>query len=93
MSTTIRRNNLKAIRAMLESAVLITVYRDDGMDVTSDRVTAEQVMALAPRFSSVNTSHVTIYAGHFYTIYHTVEDAKRRLTDRAFEEYFGGAQS
>jgi hypothetical protein len=87
--STIRKNSLTKIRAMLEAAALITRYHDDGMEVRSERATVDQVMSMSDRFSSVTTEHVTIYSCFFFTIYHSREDAKRRLTARAFDEYFG----
>ena len=92
---TIRRNSLKAIRAMLESAALITRYYDDGQDSSSSRATVEQVMALAPRFSSVTqngpteSGHVTICQSHFFSVYPTMGAARRCLTRQAFAKYFG----
>lgn len=92
MATTIRKNNLKAIRLMLESAALISEYRYDDMDSSSNRaVTVDQVMALASSFRSVDTQHVTIHQNYFFTVYPTVEDAKRRMTDVAFRRNFPGA--
>lgn len=92
---TIRRNSLKAIRKMLDSAVLITRYSDDGMDCSSDRVTADQVMANAERFRSVTqsidgncSSHVTIHSNHFFSVYPTLAAARRCLTADAFRKYF-----
>jgi hypothetical protein len=89
MSTTIRKNNLKAIRKMLESAALISEYRYDDMDGGSNRaVTVDEVMALAARFDRVNTEHVVMHQNWFFTVYPTIEDAKRRMTDIAFARHF-----
>lgn len=90
---TIRKDSLKRIRAMLESAALITRYYDDGCsDTENERISADQLMALADSFRSVTTEHVTIHSNHFYSIYYSIEDARRRLTARAFAKYFGSEQ-
>jgi hypothetical protein len=92
--TTIRKNNLKAIRALLESAALISEYRYDDMDGSNNRaVTADEVMARAADFHSVNTQHVTIHQNFFFTVYPTVADAKRRMTDVAFARHFPQAMA
>ena len=67
---TIRKNNLKAIRQMLESAALITEYRyDDMTSSTNRRVNPDEVMAKAAQFGSVNTCHVTIHQNyHAYPV-------------------------
>lgn len=91
---TIRRNNLKAVRALLESAALVTEYSYDDMDTETSkgRASVEQIMALAPRWRSVTTEHITMHGNWFFTVYQTVEDARRRLTTKAFERYFGAEQ-
>ncbi len=88
-SQTIRKNNLKAIRAMLESAALISEYRYDDMTGSTNRaVSVEQVMARAADFSGVRGDHITIHQNFFYTIYPTVADAKSRMTEVAFAKHF-----
>lgn len=94
MSKTIRRNSLKTISALVSGMALCTRYRDDGMDATKSRLTADEVMALAPRFENVYLrddgclsigicSHVD-----FITCYPTREVAQRLLTADAFRRYF-----
>ena len=94
MSTTIRRNNIKKISALVAGMALCTRYRDDGMDATNSRLTADEVMALAPRFENVYLrddgclsigicSHVD-----FVTCYPTQDVGRRLLTAEAFRRYF-----
>lgn len=90
---TIRRNSIAKIRALLEQAVLIRRYYDDGQDCQTDRATAEQILALAERFRRVTLSddgllQIEIHMNHFYSIYLSHAAARRNLTAQAIAKYF-----
>lgn len=92
---TIRKNNLKAIRAILDKAALIKSFSDDGQDSTSGKITAADAMQLAPRFKRVHTDNhgtLVISLGGSYTItaYPSIAVAKHCLVPQAFAKYFGG---
>lgn len=98
VTTTLRRNALKPIRAMLEAAALVRFNNDDGQDCTTGRMTVAEVMALAPRFKRVsvdtdtagNFQAISISLGGSYHIsaYASREVAQRLLTAQAFAKYF-----
>ena len=91
---TIRKNNLKAIRALLDKAALVKSFSDDGQDSTSGKITADAAMALAPRFKRVYTDNhgtLLISLGGTFTItaYPSIAVAKHCLVPQAFAKYFG----
>lgn len=93
---TIRKNNVKAIRAILDGAALVKSYQDDGQDATSARIAVDAVMALAPRFKKVyadNHGTLVISLGGTYTItaYPSIAVAKHCLVPQAFDKYFPSA--
>lgn len=97
MYTTIRKNSTKRIRQILDSAALITCYRyDDMTSSVNSVVTADDVMAAGARFEfdrvyQDDEGNLTagIHQNWFFNAYASVESARRRLTPKAFEQYFG----
>jgi hypothetical protein len=94
MTTTIRRNSLKRIEALVAACVLRSRYQDDGMDARKTAMSTGEVMALAPRFQDVAVQDdgcVCIGICHtvdFITCYPSIEVARKRLTADAFRKYF-----
>jgi len=97
---TIRRNQIKAITDALKQCVVITSYKYDDMDTSTNKgpVTVDEVMALAGDFDRVYARyaedgalmeiHVSINRNHSYTGYANADYAKSALTDCAFAKYF-----
>jgi len=96
MFTTIRKNSLKQIRAILDKAVLITrISRscDDDGQSTNQIVTAERVMESAKAFERVYTGPhdvltVVVAGGHHYSAFPSIEAARKCLVPEAFARYF-----
>lgn len=94
MYTTIRRNSLAKIRAILTKAVLLKghVY-DDMTGGESARVTVDQIMAKADSFDRVYTDevgrlHIHLCGSNYFDAYPSIEAAKKSLTPEAFAKYF-----
>lgn len=97
MTTTIRKNSIKKIEALVAACALRSRYQDDGMDSRNTALTTAEVMALAPRFEHVylrDNGCLSIgICGHvdFISCYPTVEIARKLLTDVAFARHFPNA--
>lgn len=94
MYTTIRKNSLVKIRAILSKAVLITgnVY-DDMTGGEMAQFTINQVMAKAARFNRVYTDDygrllIHLRGSDYFAAYPSVEATRKSLTADAFAKYF-----
>lgn len=94
MSTTIRRNSLKKIAALVSGCALRSRYNQSFSDGRNVAMTAEEVMALASRFQDVSVrDNGVVMIGlnshfDFISCYPTVEVARACLTDVAFARHF-----
>jgi hypothetical protein len=95
MYTTIRKNSLAKIRAILDKAVLITRFShsfDDDGSSTNQVVTAERVMDVSKTWVAVNVDERGVmnvrFSGGHYTAFPSIEAARHTLVPEAFARYF-----